>query len=67
MLNLGLDLDTRHDFKQCCGSGSGSVLDPYSIGSVDPDSDPYSESGSVFGIRIRIRNPYPDPDPGGQK
>ena len=35
------------------GSGSGSVLDPYSIGSVDPD--PYSESGSVFGIRIRIR------------
>ena len=24
--------------------GSGSVLDPYSIGSVDPD--PYSESGS---------------------
>ncbi len=29
---------------QGCGSGSGSVLDPYSIGSVDPD--PYSESGS---------------------
>ena len=27
---------------QGCGSGSG--LDPYSIGSVDPD--PYSESGS---------------------
>ncbi len=26
------------------GSGSGSVLDPYSIGPVDPD--PYSESGS---------------------
>ncbi len=26
------------------GCGSGSVLDPYSIGSVDPD--PYSESGS---------------------
>jgi hypothetical protein len=26
--------------------GSGSVLDPYSIGSVDPDPDPYSESGS---------------------
>ncbi len=25
-------------------SGSGSGLDPYSIGSVDPD--PYSESGS---------------------
>ncbi len=23
-----------------CGSGSGSVLDPYSIGSVDPDPDP---------------------------
>ena len=32
--------------KQGCGSGSGSVLDPYSIGSVDPDPDPYSESGS---------------------
>jgi hypothetical protein len=33
---------------QGCGSGtgSGSVLDPYSIGSVDPDPDPYSESGS---------------------
>jgi hypothetical protein len=30
--------------KQWCGSGS--VLDPYSIGSVDPDPDPYSESGS---------------------
>jgi hypothetical protein len=27
------------------GCGSGSVLDPYSIGSVDPDPDPYSESG----------------------
>ncbi len=26
--------------------GSGSVLDPYSIGSLDPDPDPYSESGS---------------------
>jgi hypothetical protein len=26
------------------GFGSGSVLDPYSIGPVDPD--PYSESGS---------------------
>ncbi len=25
---------------QGCGSGSGSVLDPYSIGSVDPDPDP---------------------------
>jgi hypothetical protein len=31
---------------QGCGSGSGSVLDPYSIGSVDPDPDPYSKSGS---------------------
>jgi hypothetical protein len=39
------------------------VSDPDSIRSVDPD--PYSESGSVSGIRIRIRNP--DPDPGGQK
>ena len=29
--------------------GSGSVLDPYSIGSVDPD--PYSESGSGSGSR----------------
>jgi hypothetical protein len=28
-------------------------LDPDSIGSVDPD--PYSGSGSVFGIRIRIQ------------
>ncbi len=35
------------------GFGSGSGLDPYSIGPVDPD--PYSESGSVFGIRIRIQ------------
>jgi hypothetical protein len=31
-------------FKQGFGSGSGSVLDPYSIGPVDPD--PYSEYGS---------------------
>jgi hypothetical protein len=35
------------------------------------DPDPYSESGSVFGIRIwiriRIRNHDPNPDPGGQK
>ncbi len=31
---------------QGCGSGSGSVLDPYSIGSLDPDPDPYSEYGS---------------------
>jgi hypothetical protein len=29
--------------------GSGSVLDPYSIGSVDPD--PYWESGSGSGSR----------------
>ncbi len=28
------------------GSGSGSGLDPYSIGPVDPDPDPDSESGS---------------------
>ncbi len=39
--------------------GSGSVLDPYSIGSVDPD--PYLESGSVFGIRIRIQEGKNDP------
>ncbi len=33
---------------QGCGSGSvsGSGLDPDSIGSVDPDQDRYSESGS---------------------
>ncbi len=28
------------------GFGSGSGLDPYSIGPEDPDPDPYSESGS---------------------
>jgi hypothetical protein len=27
-------------FLQCFGSGSGSVLDPYSIGPLDPDPDP---------------------------
>jgi hypothetical protein len=37
--------------KQGCGSGSGSVLDPYSIGSLDPDPDPYSEYGSGSGSR----------------
>ncbi len=31
--------------------GSRSVLDPYSIGSVDPDPDPYSKSGSRSGSR----------------
>jgi hypothetical protein len=31
---------------QGCGSGSGSVLDPYSIGSVDPDPEYGSGSGS---------------------
>jgi hypothetical protein len=36
-------------YNQGCGSGSGSVLDPYSIGSVDPD--PYSEYGSGSGSR----------------
>jgi hypothetical protein len=36
---------------QGCGAGSGSVLDPYSIGSVDPDPDPYSEFGSGSGSR----------------
>jgi len=35
-----------HGEYQGFGSGSGSVLDPYSIGPVDPDPDPYSESGS---------------------
>jgi hypothetical protein len=38
-------------FGQGCGSGSGSVLDPYSIGSLDPDPDPYSEYGSGSGSR----------------
>ncbi len=39
-------LKKRRCSNQGCGSGtgSGSVLDPYSIGSVDPD--PYSGSGS---------------------
>ena len=37
------------NLNQGCGSGYGSVLDPYSIGSVDPD--PYSESGSGSGSR----------------
>ncbi len=35
------------EFEQ--GFGSGSVLDPYSIGPVDPD--PYLESGSGSGSR----------------
>ena len=47
--------------------GSGSVLDPYSIGSVDPDPDPGGQKRPGFGsgsvlvsniklwIRIRIR------------
>ncbi len=30
----------KDTFNQGCGSGSGSGLDPYSIGSVDPDPDP---------------------------
>jgi hypothetical protein len=30
--------DYKNYYKQGCGSGSG--LDPYSIGSVDPDPDP---------------------------
>jgi len=34
----------RYLKRQGFGSGSGFVLDPYSIGPVDPD--PYSESGS---------------------
>ena len=33
--------------------GSGSVLDPYSIGSVDPD--PYSESGSGSRRQLLIK------------
>jgi hypothetical protein len=33
-------------YKQVCGSGSGFLLDPDSIRSVDPD--PYSESGSGY-------------------
>jgi hypothetical protein len=31
---------------QGCGSGSGSVLDPYSIGSMGPDPEYGSGSGS---------------------
>jgi hypothetical protein len=31
--------------------GSGSVLDPYSIGPLDPDPDPYFEYGSGSGSR----------------
>ncbi len=38
---------------QGCGSGSGSVLDPYLIGSVDPDPDPESGSGSGSGSGSR--------------
>ncbi len=38
----GKTIDAENTFFQ--GSGSGSGLDPYSIGPVDPD--PYSESGS---------------------
>jgi hypothetical protein len=34
--------------------GSGSGLDPYSIGSVDPDPDPSSESESGSGSRRAI-------------
>jgi hypothetical protein len=30
----------RGDLWQGFGSGSGSVLDPYSIGPLDPDPDP---------------------------
>jgi hypothetical protein len=37
------------------------VADPDSIGSVDPVPDPDSESGSVFGIRIRIQEGKNDP------
>ncbi len=37
-------------FFQCFGSGSGSVLDPYSIGPLDPDPDPYFEYGSGSGV-----------------
>jgi hypothetical protein len=32
---------------QGCGSGSGSKLDPGSIGTVDPDPDSESGSGSM--------------------
>jgi hypothetical protein len=47
-ISLPLDPDP-HCQDQGCGSGPGSVLDPYSIGSVDPD--PYSEYGSGSGSR----------------
>jgi hypothetical protein len=41
--------------------GSGFGLDPDSVRSVHPDPDPYSEYGSVFGIRIRIQEGKNDP------
>ena len=41
--------------------GSGSVLDPYSIGPLDPD--PNSESGSRILIRIGLQPQPLDPDP----
>jgi hypothetical protein len=49
----GKNIDFRGGggINQGCGSGTGSILDPYSIGSVDPDPDPYSESGSGSGSR----------------
>jgi hypothetical protein len=40
-------LKPLHIWFKSFGFGFGSVLDPDSIRSVDPDPDPYSESGSV--------------------
>ena len=44
------------NYNQCFGSGSGWIR--IQIARLDP----YSESGSVLGIRIRIRNLDPDPE-----
>ena len=40
--------------EQGFGSGSGSVLDPYSLGLLTLDPDPYSEYGSGSGSRCSI-------------
>jgi hypothetical protein len=42
-------------YKECCGSGSVSGLDPDSMGSLDPYPYPDSKSGSVSGFIIRVR------------
>jgi hypothetical protein len=51
LLHLKLSTGPRRDSTVTQGCGSGSGLDPYSIGLVDPDPDPYSEFGSGSGSR----------------